>query len=1186
MYDRSIWFNPASLVRFVDTQTFKRGQTLEQTGKAMVYELVPDEVDPTCWEIGGEVQGTQSYPYYVDVELQIGPKGQLVTWRSHCSCPVAIACKHGIALSLEAAYQACDVFSVPDFRDVIAPLPAAAKSGAPSSNVTHEDLLERQRQHARQLAMQAQAHAEQVWLSTALPSTAPPQPLYPGYGRSTPSEKGLVFVLSEKAINNSPGAAALPTVAELQIRPFEYLLKKNSDLPGPLKPVEQMSHRDEYSARLVSAKDKEVLQLLRSQANPYHYSAAVQAIVLQGQMGRLLLQLAFETGHVHWEGEGKKMGHALKPGPDKMLSWHWQAVQQPRMDEVLWQLLPHAATDATDATDRSGILNREGGAPPASGQTAFKLYANLPPLYVDFATGEVGTVKQNSLNDVQIRQALKMPPLRQALLEDHAEKLAAALPGVALPEGIAAMQQWVGIQPKAVLQITATQPRLVSTLGPFSARLYFAYKSLELTYPYDSPTEMVTTPQGRVLVHRDLRQESDICHSLNATGIVMGPEGDWWPFKEDANIFWAVMFDQQFEPWRQAGVEVRTPPNTDPWLVHAGGALASLEAVDEAQGGGWFDMSLGIEIEGQRHNLLPMLPQLLRNAEQDKTGQVHWPDKVYLPMPDQRMLRLDVTSLKPWLNALLELVGDKPESFNAQSLRLARWDALRVGASLGEGVAWAGADSIRDMLKQLGSANAITPVKIPKGLNASLRPYQHDGVNWLQFLAKHQLGGLLADDMGLGKTLQTLAHLLIEKKAGRLKAPALIVAPVSLLGNWQREAARFCPDLRVQVVHGADRHSNVPSLSQLDVVITAYSLLQRDEARWLAQPWHALVLDEAQNIKNSNTHAARVVAQINAHHRICLSGTPLENHLGELWSLFHFLMPGFLGASARFAKLYRNPIEKHNNTERLDQLRRRVTPFMLRRSKALVANELPPKQETTLPVSLEGAQANLYETIRLSTEETVRRALNEKGLQRSQITILDALLKLRQVCCDPQLLPLGSGKRIKTSAKLDQLMEMLPEMIMEGRKILLFSQFTSMLELIEARLKTAGLQWVKLTGQSTKRDALIAQFTEGKVPLFLISLKAGGVGLNLPQADTVIHYDPWWNPAVENQATDRAHRIGQTKNVWVIKLVAQGTIEERILALQQRKAELANSLYSGAQDRKQALFDESDLQQLLKPLGA
>ena len=609
----------------------------------------------------------------------------------------------------------------------------------------------------------------------------------------------------------------------------------------------------------------------------------------------------------------------------------------------------------------------------------------------------------------------------------------------------------------------------------------------------------------------------------------------------------------------------------------------------------WFALSLGVEINGERHNILPWLPALLDqlgpamgvdddNDNSARTAQM--PHYVYLPQAIGRgYLRLPTAPLRPWLQALLDLVGERGQGFDGDSLRLSRLEALRMGAALGEGAQWEGAASLHRLVQQLAGQTNLPDVPVPTGLVASLRPYQQQGLNWLQFLREHGLAGVLADDMGLGKTLQTLAHILLEKEQGRLTDAALIVAPVSLMGNWLREAARFTPGLRTLVLHGQDRHGAAADIADCDVVIAPYSLLQRDRDLWLARRWHLVVLDEAQNIKNASTGAAQVAAELDATHRLCLSGTPMENHLGELWSLFHFLMPGFLGSQKRFKELFRTPIEKHGDSERLTQLRARVTPFMLRRTKREVATELPDKVESIAGVTLEGKQADLYETIRLTTEKAVRDALAEKGLAQSQIQILDALLKLRQVCCDPRLVPLASAQKIQQSAKLDLLMELLPEMLAEGRKVLLFSQFTSMLELIEEALKARDLPWVKLTGQSRNRDAIIDRFTSGEVPLFLISLKAGGVGLNLPQADTVIHYDPWWNPAVENQATDRAHRIGQKNRVFVYKLVAHGTIEERILALQERKAALADSMYSGAQARKQPLFTEGDIAELLRPLG-
>ena len=330
--------------------------------------------------------------------------------------------------------------------------------------------------------------------------------------------------------------------------------------------------------------------------------------------------------------------------------------------------------------------------------------------------------------------------------------------------------------------------------------------------------------------------------------------------------------------------------------------------------------------------------------------------------------------------------------------------------------------------------------------------------------------------------------------------------------------------------------------------------------------------------------AERSQRQLHARQRLCLSGTPMENHLGEIWSLFNFLMPGYLGSEGRFRQLFRTPIEKHGDAERLTQLRARLAPFMLRRTKGLVAAELPPKIETIEHVTLAPAQAKLYETIRLTTEAKVREALNHQGLARSHITVLDALLKLRQVCCDPRLLKTDAALRVKERAKLDLLMDMLENLLAEGRKVLVFSQFTAMLDLIKTELDDAGIGSVMLTGDTTHREAVVRRFQEGTVPVFLISLKAGGVGLNLTAADTVIHYDPWWNPAAENQATDRAHRIGQDKPVFVYKLIVAGSIEERIVALQEKKAALAEGIL-GNDEAALEKFGENDLAALLEPLA-
>jgi len=452
-------------------------------------------------------------------------------------------------------------------------------------------------------------------------------------------------------------------------------------------------------------------------------------------------------------------------------------------------------------------------------------------------------------------------------------------------------------------------------------------------------------------------------------------------------------------------------------------------------------------------------------------------------------------------------------------------------------------------------------------------------------LREHNLSGVLADDMGLGKTIQTLAHVLAEKEAGRLNRPALIVMPTTLIHNWREEAQRFAPDLKLLELNGPQRKNRFDQIGQHELILTTYALLWRDQQVFIKHDYHLLILDEAQYVKNAATRAGIAIRELRAQHRLCLTGTPLENHLGELWAQFDFLLPGFLGSQQDFTKRWRAPIEKGGDAVRRELLVRRIRPFMLRRRKDEVATELPPKTTIVRSIYLEEAQRDLYETVRAAMHEKVRAALAAQGFARSHIIVLDALLKLRQVCCDPRLVKLKKAKKVKKSAKLDLLLEMLPELIEEGRRILLFSQFTGMLSLIVTALKKAAIPYVILTGDTTDRITPIQHFQKGKVPLFLISLKAGGVGLNLTSADTVIHYDPWWNPAVEDQATDRAHRIGQNKPVFVYKLIIANSIEEKIVSLQQKKASLVKSILS--EDATDTVkFSADDIEALFEPLPA
>ena len=440
--------------------------------------------------------------------------------------------------------------------------------------------------------------------------------------------------------------------------------------------------------------------------------------------------------------------------------------------------------------------------------------------------------------------------------------------------------------------------------------------------------------------------------------------------------------------------------------------------------------------------------------------------------------------------------------------------------------------------------------------------------------------------MGLGKTAQALAHLLIEKQAGRLDHPALAVLPTSLLFNWVAEASRVAPDLRVLLLQGPERSQHFAHLADYDLVLTTYPLLWRDSRPLNAQPWHLLILDEAQTVKNAGSRAANAVRRLHARHKLCLTGTPLENHLGELWAQFDFLMPGFLGDARSFQRLWRKPIEVGGESLRAQLLAQRVRPFILRRRKEDVAPELPPLSTVIRRVELTGAQRDLYESVRVAADKQVRRALEKLGFGGAQISVLDALLKLRQVCCDPRLVKGVEPQPGMERAKLALLTDMLPELVDEGRRVLVFSQFAEMLGLIELELHTLGLPFLRLTGATpvAARADVVRRFQAGEVPLMLISLKAGGVGLNLTAADTVIHVDPWWNPAVEAQASARAHRIGQDKPVFVYKLVVAGSIEERMLELQARKQALADGIL-GTDSGDAVKFTAEDLALLLAPLG-
>ena len=753
-----------------------------------------------------------------------------------------------------------------------------------------------------------------------------------------------------------------------------------------------------------------------------------------------------------------------------------------------------------------------------------------------------------------------------------------------------------------------------------------------------APARMSTTDtEGRaVTLHRDARAEADAMdqvwglglHPLDASTLqwrdraYVSPGAALWSLEQEARFAdlwadglpglrvggWRIVVRPGFahesvpvQAWRLVldpasgevlGKEVAGPMSPRP---------AAVGALRQPKREGSFMLSLGVEIEGETWDLAPLLWDLLRRDRRwlDAREIAAIPDEAVITLraPGGRRVEAPAAPLKAIVGTMVDLLTG-PEAPTGP-LRLSAWDTRRLDAlrtslldtqveRAGGHGRWAltGDLGLRELAARLGHITEPAAVDDPSGLAVTLRSYQRRGVAWLQYLREQHLAGILADDMGLGKTAQALAHLLIERDAGRLAGnPALVVMPTSLVFNWQAEARRMAPDLRVLTLHGPDRAERLADIAAHDVVLTTYPLVWRDIDVLEAVPFHLLILDEAQTVKNPAGRAAHALRRLRATHRLCLTGTPLENHLGELWAQFDFLMPGFLGDQRSFTRRWRKPIEENGETLRADLLRRRVRPFILRRRKDDVLAELPPKTEVIERVELLGRQRVLYESVRVASDELVRRVLVRSGFSGGLISILDALLKLRQVCNDPRLL---QGRRIAQdmeSAKRERLRDLLSSLVAEGRRVLVFSQFTAMLSLVQGDLDALGLPWLALTGDTppAQRGGVVQAFQAGECPLLLLSLKAGGVGLNLTAADAVVHIDPWWNPAVERQATDRAHRIGQDKPVFVFKLIAAGSIEERILDLQARKAALADGVL-GDDGGLAMKFSPADLDALLAPL--
>ncbi len=838
---------------------------------------------------------------------------------------------------------------------------------------------------------------------------------------------------------------------------------------------------------------------------------------LHGKLGAMLLKGAIETGRCFWQ-KGHK--NALSFADDKNLELEWK-------EDGKKAFLDFCLDEKT------------------------YLIESNPLYYVNTKEKTVGYL-HSTLTHEQINLILKAPKIEQDEVESFVLDMAKSLPQLLVkpPQSIQLeIKENSKIRPLLHLNNQEGQNRL--TLG-------FKYDDIYLKYtPQHSSFIDISR---KIKLERNLEIENFYNEKIFKFGF------------EKKNAFFVTKemhiwkrFLEGLDELEKEGFEIIKEPSFKLNFSHVNRVDVKVEQTSH-----WFDVGMHIMFEDKKLPLLPILSQLLNKGIDLKKSE-----EVYFNLEDETYITLPSKLLEPILKTFYELL-DKP---NSEGFKLRPYEANVMENFKNDFFDVQDSSELKKISQEMRKKEKINTHA--KGLKAELRDYQKEGVAWMQFLRKYGFGGILADDMGLGKTVQTLAHLLIEKESERLNIPSLIVAPTSLLGNWKSEVEKFTPSLSVALYYGSNRKEILLNINKYDLIITTYTLVNLDREKLKKQRFYYLILDEAQKIKNARSESAKAIKELNAQYFLALSGTPMENHLGELHSIFDTVMPGFLGSLSSFKTLYQTAIEKSHCAQTQKRLNKRIKPFMLRRTKDLVAKELPPKTEMVRSVTFESEQARLYETIRVSMEKSVRETIKTMGIGASHISILAALLKLRQVCCDPRLLKIEEAQKITQSAKLQMLMELVEELKQEGRKILIFSQFTSMLEIIESKMLETNTSYSLLTGSTLKRQDEIDAFNKGESDVFLISLKAGGVGLNLTTADTVIHYDPWWNPAAQDQATDRAYRIGQDKPVFVYKLIVENSVEEKIVKMQEDKKALANAIYEG-KEKGFSKMNEKDLLELFK----
>jgi len=1081
--------------------------------------------------IVGSVAGSGGRVYSVHATLARDAGGRLLGVDGQCSCPIGYNCKHVTAVLLDVAQTLVDVVQKPAASQSPSLPQARPKANLPGSVSTWLDRL-------------------------SVTKSYSPTPVVP----KTSSDQ-IFFVFRR---NNRELA---------EIAPHKAYVKKDGSIG---KNVQEFNgHFNSYHTPSFTTIDDAVifaqLKYLSTSSYPPTYNWP------QGEALGTLLQQIVATGRAKAE---------TIHGPQ--LKW-----SEPRHFTFQWQLDAHGdqTLTATDSDERSLLL--------------------LPfpdPVFIDSEAGAIGFVQTDM--PAETLNALAAAPTIPAEAVDTVSKiLTTHAEGIPRPKPVT-VNEVTDVRPTMNLKLFGhkRQERLQSygwrRTGEPQEVIYPCVGS-HVTYGEDdrvlepgTGSDIRSQTKGEItIIRRDFEEESRLVQQLEMTAEEFeGYHPDFLeisgrapkPMKDASVIFpqisaqdpqstsYALEFVTEGLPiLRALGWEIEIDKS---WPVQLYEGDASFQTVVEPSGQDWFSLGVQLDVDGTAIDVTPTIMQIIAALPLNELGEL--PDGfelqsylsnviLYQNLPNGTLVPISGDKLIGFIEAFLEIQGmtrfHQAEAGRAMQL---------VEALDGCGAKWQGGPELLELGKRLQNLATIPDEDIPASLKAELRPYQRIGYGWLKALSDNGFGGVLADDMGLGKTVQTLALLANRHLENKSDRPSLLVVPTSLIFNWQTEAKRFAPDLKLLTLHGPDRHERMEHIADSDLVITTYPLINRDHEKLFAYEFDLAILDEAQAVKNPTSNVAKRIREIKARQRIALTGTPVENNLTELWALYDWLIPGFLGDRKSFASEYRKPIEQKGDQARQLLLSSRVKPFLLRRTKDEVADDLPPKTVIDEVITLTGKQAALYESVRSAMDARVREALAQKGLAGSRITVLDALLKLRQVCCDPRLVKLDAAAKVKESAKFERLMEIMEELMSEGRKVLVFSQFVEMLRLIESEIQSRGWSYAMLHGQTRDRPSEIDKFQSGNAQVFLISLKAGGTGLNLTAADTVILYDPWWNPAVERQAMDRAHRIGQDKPVFVYRLFTEGTVESAIQDMQARKQALADALFEGTSGGPMGLTED------------